>query len=273
MDIKKRLLELGITPNKALGQNFLVDDKAIVSIVSTADIEGKNVLEIGPGLGALTVELNRLARRLLAVELDTTMIKALSSIPFPRPESIAFINADFLKVGNEDICSHLTQSFCVVANLPYYVTTPICLKLLQSGLNIESMTLMMQKEAAERFTAGKGSKVYGAASILTDYLYTVDTVIELAPSSYYPQPDVHSVVLHFASKGSDISVVPSLSRVLKAAFSARRKTMLNNVMSLGVDKRTAADILMRANISTQVRAEQLETNDFLRLAEAADRTK
>ena len=270
MDIKERLSVLGITPNKALGQNFLSDDLQIAVIIGAADVACKNVLEIGPGLGSLTIDLNRIAKKLLAVELDKSMVNALQTMHdcFENPESLEIMNADFLKVDDSVLYEKLGDGFCVVANLPYYITTPVCMKLLQSGLFIESMTLMMQKEAAARFTAKCSTKQYSPLTVLANYLYDITEVTELSPQCYYPQPDVSSVVLHLRSKGSDLSVVKSLSRILKITFSARRKTVQNNLSMSGLDKENALYVLENAGIDPKCRAEQLEICDFLRLERA-----
>lgn len=267
MQIKELLTQYSITPNKALGQNFLADSQAVTAIIDSAKIDNKNVLEIGPGLGSLTLELNRRASKLLAVELDKAMVSALTTMQgsFPKPADLEILNADFLKVGDKLLTEKLGNSFCVVANLPYYVTTPICMKLLQSGIDIQSMTLMMQKEAATHFVAKKGTKQYGPCSVLSSYLYSIETVIELSPASYYPQPEVNSIVLKFTSKGSDLAKVQGLSRLLKASFANRRKTILNNIQALCDSKAKALELLEKANIAPTARAEQLELADYLKL--------
>lgn len=265
MDIKEKLAKYNISPNKALGQNFLADENAVAKIIAAADIKGKCVLEIGPGLGALTHELNALSDKLLAVEIDQAMVDALCSQDWERSDSIRILHSDFLKLDDADIVNYLGECFSVVANLPYYITTPICMKLLQSGLHIETATLMMQKEAALRFTAPVGSKLYGPLTILSDYLFNISEALELSPASYYPQPDVHSIVLKLTYNGADMSLVKPLSRILKTAFSMRRKTIQNNLTGLGISKTQAADMLAAANISCSKRAEQLSTEDYLRL--------
>ena len=268
MDIKSQLKQYNIIPNKALGQNFLADEAAVNTIIASAEIEGKNVLEIGAGMGALTHRLNALAKKLLVVEIDKAMVDVLSSMAWSNPENIKIIHSDFLKVSDETLYDELGDDFCVVANLPYYITTPVCMKLLQSGLPIESMTLMMQKEAAVRFTAPANSKLYSPLAVLIEYLYNTEEIMELTPASYYPQPDVNSTVLSLSSKKSDLSCVKPLSRILKAAFATRRKTIQNNLLSLGLTKTEAAELLNSVNIPCSARAEQLSVNDFLHITQA-----
>lgn len=267
MDIKERLARYGIVPNKALGQNFLVDESAVQTIIESAAIDDRNVLEIGAGMGALTEVINARAAKTLVVEIDRSMVDVLSSRTWEKPDTLKIINADFLKVKDTVIDAELEGGFCVVANLPYYVTTPISMKLLRSGLEIESMTLMMQREAAEHFTAKPGTKQYSPLALLTEYLFDVETVLELSPASYYPQPDVYSKVLHFSSVGSDISRVKNLAHVLNCAFSMRRKTIQNNLCTLGISKQQAGELLDSCGIDRSARAEQLNLPDFLKIEE------
>lgn len=265
MSIKEQIEKYGVTPNKALGQNFLINEDAIFSIVSAARAENKNVLEIGAGLGAITRGLNERAKKTLVVEIDKAMVDALYSMPWSHPENLRILHADFLNVSDDVIRDELGDDFCVVANLPYYVTTPICMKLLTCGFDIESMTLMMQTEAAQRFTAKPCSKLYTPLAVLTDSQYTVSSVLSTSPSDYYPQPEVYSKVIRLERKERDLSQVKPLARVLKAAFSMRRKTLQNNIMTLGFDKNKAAELLKRADIACERRAETLTTDEFLRL--------
>ena len=265
MDVKSELSLYGIVPNKALGQNFLADERAVCAILDAADVGDKNVLEIGPGLGALTIPLSKTAKKVLAVEIDKRMAEILQKKTADM-QNVEIINADFLKVGNE-VLSEKLGTFCVVANLPYYVTTPIAMKLLCSGLDIQSMTLMMQREAAVHFTAGKGTKQYSPLCLMCEYLYNISEVTELSPQSYYPQPDVYSKVLHFASNGADLTRVKSLSRILTAAFSMRRKTIQNNLCNLGISKAEVKKLLDECGIEAGRRAEQLDLNDFLKIAD------
>ena len=266
MDVKAELSLYGIVPNKALGQNFLADERAICAILDAADVGDKNVLEIGPGLGALTLPLSERANKVLAVEIDKRMADILAE-KTADIENVEIINADFLKV-KDDMLSEKLGCFSVVANLPYYVTTPIAMKLLTSGLDIRSMTLMMQREATVHFTAEKGTKQYSPLCIMCEYLYDITEVTELSPQSYYPQPDVYSKVLHFASKGADLTRVKSLSRILTAAFSMRRKTIRNNLCNLGISKDEVKKLLDECGIEAGRRAEQLDLDDFIKMADA-----
>lgn len=257
------ITEYGLTPNKALGQNFLVDDSATELIVRTAAEPGLALLEIGPGLGALTFPLAETGLPLAAVELD----KALAQILRGRlPERVHILNADFLKVRDAELAAlpGFSEGVSVAANLPYYVTSPICMRLVLSELPVRRMTLMMQKEAAERFLAGPHDKNYVPLTVLAQWLFDVTPILELSPASYWPQPDVSSAVLRFDRSENELPA--AMPRLVKAAFAMRRKTLVNNLCALGLTKSVAAELLGAAGISPGARAEELSPEDFARLA-------
>ena len=166
-DSKEMIKKLGLTPNKALGQNFLIDTEAISRIAVLADCQGENVLEIGPGLGALTSALSEKAKNLLAVEIDRTLVGILAD-EFADKRSVQLICSDFLKVPPAKISDAFGgEPFTVAANLPYYITSPICMRLIESGLPVKRMVLMVQVEAAERFFAAPRDVYYGPLSIVS----------------------------------------------------------------------------------------------------------
>lgn len=267
LNSKDMLTEMGLRPNKALGQNFLIDASALSRIAESADCHGMPVLEIGPGLGALTNELIQTASKLLAVEIDRRMADALM-LQFQTQPNLKIVCRDFLKYSDEEIAAELGISQIVVAaNLPYYITSPICSRLLESQLPIRRMVLMMQDEAADRFTAKPKAKNYGPLSILAQYLYDVSVVSKLSPAAYYPAPDVNSTVLLFERNAN---VMPAkLPKVLRAAFAMRRKTLLNNMLGI-MPKEAALSVIEQAELEPGVRAEALEADDFVRLAMAAE---
>ncbi len=253
----------GLAPNKALGQNFLVDQNAIESILTAAEIEHKAVLEIGPGLGALTEGLLARAQKLAAVEIDRHMCEYLRA---RFGDSLLLYHADFLKANLSAIHAALGGgSLCIVGNLPYYVTTPICMRLFESELPIESMTLMLQSEAAERFSAPPSSRVYGPMSVLAQLYYEIEDVLSLSPASYYPQPEVSSRVIRLVR--NDRALCPSLPRLLQACFHMRRKTLYNNLKAFSSDAGKINEALMACGISPQARAESLPPESFLSLAQ------
>lgn len=261
--IKARLQELCLTPNKALGQNFLADDAAVERIADAACISGHPVLEIGPGLGALTVALAARAPCVTAVELDAAMVGALSR-EFCANARLDIIHADFLKFDIERYAQN-AGAYCAAGNLPYYVTTPICMKLLTCSGLPERMVLMVQKEASERFTVKTGTKLYGPLSVLSQLYYDCETLMTLTPCSYYPQPEVDSAVLVFTRK-QGVPSVPGLPKLLETAFAMRRKTLLNNLRAAGIGREEATQILRAFDIPENIRPEQVSPTSFAMLA-------
>ncbi|MEG1548733.1 MAG: 16S rRNA (adenine(1518)-N(6)/adenine(1519)-N(6))-dimethyltransferase RsmA [Clostridia bacterium] len=255
-EITRQLLkQFHITPNRALGQNFLCDVSAIDKIL--AAVAHMPVLEIGPGLGALTDGLLSRGLPVAAVEIDSAMVAALST-RFAKAPNLNLIHADFLKIDMQRIVSVLGTRFVVAANLPYYATTPICARLLRSE-HITSITLMLQKEAALRFTAQPGDRVYGPLTVLARYLYAVTPLFSLSPASYWPQPDVDSSVITLSRL--DTPYLPELPRLLDAAFAMRRKTLLNNLKPLDI----SADLILSCGVDPSARAETLDVNAFVKL--------
>lgn len=262
----KSLIEKnGLNPNKALGQNFLIDETAIRRIVELCRCDNSPVLEIGPGLGSLTEELLKCAQKVCAVEIDANMVRILSANLGGNPK-LSIVNCDFLKYPVEKIEAEFScESFIVAANLPYYITAPICQRLFDSGLNISRMVLMMQEEAADRFTAAPGAKNYVPLSVIAQQLFDISIGLKLSPASYYPAPDVNSVVLVF--ERSNRFTPKGFSQVVKAAFAMRRKTLLNNLQSIA-DKASAMQMIESAGLSPSVRAESLSASDFVSLSKA-----
>lgn len=263
---KELISEYGLKPNKALGQNFLVDEEAVGRIVSLAAEPGLPIIEIGPGLGALTFPLAETGLGIAAVELDAQLADILRR---ELPGNVSVVCSDFLKADLSAISSSLGGgALTAVGNLPYYVTSPIAERLVTCGLKIGRMVLMMQTEASERFTARPKDKNYGPLTVMSRLSFSVREAFELSPASYYPVPGVHSTVLVFDSLG--YTLPEKLPRLLKCAFSMRRKTLVNNLASLGLDKKAAEEILSSLGLSPSVRAEALEPSDFVRLEAALD---
>lgn len=255
---RELITEYGVTPNKALGQNFLIDESAIERIAAEASALELPVLEIGPGLGAITLPLAERVPKVAAVELDEKMCVALRK---EAPDNVEVIHADFMKADLDDIHASLGGGdISVAGNLPYYITSPAVSRLVLSGLPVRRMTLMMQKEAADRFFAEPGDKNYVPLTVLCRRLFTVETVMELSPASYYPAPEVRSSVLRFDWAGK--AMPARLPGLVKCAFAMRRKTVVNNLVAMGIKKDEAARILEKAGISPSARAESLTLADF-----------
>ena len=260
--MRAMLAEYGLTPNKALGQNFLVDGGAISAILDAAAVQDKPVLEIGPGAGALTEGLLARASRVAAVEIDAHMADILRA---RFQDALLVYREDFLKVDLAAIHRALGGGvFQVVGNLPYYVTTPICMRLLACALPISRMTLMVQREAAARFFAQPGDRVYGPMAVLARAYYTPVRVAALSPESYYPKPDVYSEVVTLSRNTTPYT--PNLAPLVKACFAMRRKTIANNLKGFG-GAQTIEKALAACGILPSARAEALTPEQFLRLRE------
>lgn len=265
MNAKELINTYGLHPNKSLGQNFLTDNAVCSQIVTLCNCKGNTVLEIGPGLGALTKELVKSASEVFAVEIDENMVKILSE-QLHSCTNLRVIHADFIKYPLSLLESALDGKPCIVAgNLPYYITTPICQKLLGTEINIPRMVLMVQEEAAERFLSSPGDKNYVPLSVAAQQKYTISIAHRLSPSSYYPAPEVNSCVLVFERNGNE--TIPNFYRIVKAAFAMRRKTLYNNMQSL-LNKRASAMVIECASLNPSVRAETLTIEQFSALTEA-----
>lgn len=260
--IKKELEKYGLTPNRALGQNFLASEEAAELIAAAACESGLPVIEIGPGMGALTEQLVRLSPKTAAIELDGRMADIIAQ---KLPE-VELIRGDALKADIPGIIASLGGRASIAANLPYYITTPICLRLISTGADgsIPTMTLMMQREAAERFTASPKDRVYGPLSILAGYYYSVERLMELSRDMYYPQPEVDSTVLKLTHTGA--KRLERLERLTNAAFMMRRKTLWNNLRAAGIPAERLKELLERLEIPAGIRAEELSIQDFANIA-------
>jgi len=244
IDAQKAALPDGFVPNKALGQNFLTRQSAIRAIVDAAGIDGQTILEIGPGTGALTAELVKRAAGLIVVEKD----KRLSDFLRQRfGDTLTVVHADFLDVDVPALTGG--KAWHAVGNLPYYVTTPIVLRLL--SLLPASMTLMVQSEAAERFYAAPGDRVYGPLSVLAQCFYRTETVADVPRDCFSPQPEVDSVVVKLTKSAESDENAVAFLKFVKQAFSMRRKTLYNNLKK---DPRLN-DALAKLGLRPDVRAE------------------
>lgn len=257
------LQRFGLHMSKRLGQNFLIDAGIVQGIVDAADIQlGDKVLEIGPGIGTLTQALCEAKADVTCVELDKRLPEILSHT-LEAYDNVRIIQGDILKVNIAEIMG--SGPFKVVANLPYYITTPIIMALLEKHLPITDIVVMVQKEVAQRMAANPGSKTYGALSVAVQY-YTIPKIaLYVPPRSFMPPPEVDSVVVNCKVRPQpavDLIDEKMFFRVVKAAFGQRRKTLNNALKSMGVDKNTIADILTRAGIEPSRRGETLTMEEF-----------
>ena len=264
-----------IRANKNLGQNFLIDDEVIQDIVNGANIAKEDlVIEIGPGLGTMTALLVEKAKKVICIELDKKMIKILND-RFIAYDNIELINQDVLKVNLKELVkqekeNNQIKNVKIVANLPYYITTPIIMKLLESNLDIESITVMIQKEVADRLIEIPSGKNTGAITY-TVYYYCKSTKIrEVANASFIPMPEVISEVINLELRKEPAVKVANKKvffNIIKSAYMQRRKTLLNALVNTGVfkNKEEGLEILKKLNLREDIRAENLTIEDFARL--------
>lgn len=270
--VKEILSKYGFEFSKSLGQNFLIDGNIVRKIAEKANITGEDyILEIGPGIGTLTEELAIRAKKVVAIELDKNLMPILDET-LGEYKNVEIINGDVLKVDLKRIIEEKLDNgpVKVVANLPYYVTTPIITKLLESNLNLDSIIVMVQKEVAERMKAKPGSKDYGSLSVYVNFFSIPEIIIHVPKTVFMPQPKVDSAVIKLDIKKN----LPDIDRdkffrVIRAAFSKRRKTLLNSLSSYGfdIDKETIRETLENININPEIRAENLSVEDFIKISE------
>lgn len=264
-----------IKANKNLGQNFLIDDKVIEDIVNGAKIEKEDlVIEIGPGLGSMTALLLEKAKKVICVELDKKMIKILND-RFIAYNNIELINEDILKLNLKEIIKQEKENndikaVKIVANLPYYITTPIIMKLLEENLDIESITVMIQKEVADRLIEIPSGKNTGAITYTVYYYCESQKIREVENTSFIPMPEVTSEVINLKLRSEPVVKVENKKvffNIIKSAFMQRRKTLLNALVNTGVfrNKQEGIEILKKVNLREDIRAENLTIEDFSRI--------
>lgn len=269
--IKETLDKHGFKFSKSLGQNFLIDGNVVRKIASEANITKDDyVLEIGPGMGTLTEELALNAKKVVAVELDRKLIPVLQDT-LAEYKNLEVINADILDVNIEELIEEKLGGgpVKVVANLPYYVTTPIIGALLERHLKIESITVMVQKEVAERMSAAPGSKTYGSLSVFVGFYTEPEMVLKVPNTVFMPRPKIDSAVIRLNLKKQlpDIDT-DKFFKVVKAGFSKRRKTILNALSTYGfsIDKDTIREALEKSDIKPEERAENISVEEFIKLS-------
>ena len=264
-----------ISANKKLGQNFLIDDNAVSEIISQSEISSSDlVIEIGPGLGTLTASLLEKAGKVIAIELDTKVLDILKD-RFSLYKNFELIHNDILKVDlktliKENLNSEITNCK-IVANLPYYITTPIIMKLLEDDLPLESITVMVQKEVAERLTATPGEKDAGSITHIIYYYTNPSLILNVLRDSFMPAPEVDSAVIKLEllkEPRVQVNNKKIFFEVIKAAFSLKRKTLVNCFMNskLFKDKQEIEELLSSLNIDLKIRGEKLTIEDFARIA-------
>ena len=260
-----------IRAKKALGQNFLIDKSIALKIVEALDLSKDDiVIEVGSGTGAITALIAPLCKKLYAIETDQDLIKPLSSV-LSKHDNVEIINKDILKTNVS--CMFDTENrYKTVANLPYYITTPVISKFLEETNLPDVMVFMMQKEVADRICEKEGSRVYGSFTIYVSYRYQASFVVSVPPESFIPSPKVTSTVLKFVKREKPLVDVPSeefFFSVVRAGFSQRRKKLSNCIESMpsfNANKKTVEDILDKMGIRNDARAESLSIEQFAKLS-------
>jgi len=265
------LKKYSIRANKSLGQNFLINQEVIDEIVNSANITKDDlIIEIGPGLGTLTKQLLDRAGKVICIELDERMVKILND-RFSLYENFEIINQDVLKVNLNEVIEKENRRCKIVANLPYYITTPIIMKLLEDKLNIESITVMIQKEVAERLIATPGEKLSGAITYTVYYYCESEKIMEVPPTSFIPEPEVKSEVIKLKLRKMPAVQVENLQQmflIIKTAFMQRRKTLLNALTNGNIitNKQETIEMFETLNINSNARAEELTLEQFAEIA-------
>ena len=258
-----------IKMSKKLGQNFLIKRGIVDEIVHAAELTpGEPVLEVGPGMGTLTQGLAQSGADVTAIELDRRLLEVLDTT-LASYDNVRIIHGDVLKLDVPSIMNH--KPFKVVANLPYYITTPIIMSLLESKLPIERLVVMVQKEVALRMVAKPGTKDYGALSVAVQYYTEPDIVLDVPPKSFLPAPAVTSSVIRCVLRDKppvDVIDEKLFFRVVKAGFAQRRKTFANTMKTTGLSKDRIEELLAKANIDGQRRGETFTLQEFADVANA-----
>ena len=263
----------GFRLSKSLGQNFLTDKNIIDEIIESAQIGPEDlVMEIGPGIGVITMEAAEKAKKVIAVEIDKNLIPILKET-LKDYDNVEIINKDILKTdvnGLIDGCKEKFAGVKILGNLPYYITTPIIMKLLEDGVKADSITIMMQKEVADRIKALPGTKAYGALCVAVQYYCTAEAVVNVPKEVFMPQPKVDSTVLRLCIRKEKPVILEDRDmffRCVKAGFGQRRKTLLNSLMGIdNITKDIVRDALEKAGIDPSRRAETLNLEEFAKLS-------
>lgn len=259
---------------KSYGQNFIIEPKIVEKIAELSLCDDIAVIEIGPGIGALTEQLAKRAKHVVSFEIDKRLEEALN-YSLAEYNNIEIVYEDFLECDIKSLVDKYKDMYgnvVIASNLPYYITTPILFKIFESECDVESITVMMQKEVADRFDAKVATKEYNALTIISSAYYDCKTVLKVPKTVFNPKPNVDSAVVRFTKKKEDLKVFDkkSLFELIKACFKQRRKTIYNNYRSYLIDEKKAKLFLEKANISPSARAETLTLEDFIRLKEIQD---
>lgn len=258
---------------KKFGQNFIIDENIINNIISKSNIDSNTlVIEVGPGAGALTYKLADVAKKVICYEIDETLKDVLSDVLFDK-DNVEVIYQDFLKANVSDkIKDEKYDRLYVVGNLPYYITTPIIIKLIEDKINVDKIIVMVQKEVGERFKAKPGSKDYSSLSIFLNYYFEVTKIMDISRNIFIPKPNVDSIVVLFSKKESkqELKNENTFFKLIRDSFKQKRKTIKNNLNLYNLS--TIEKILNKHGFDLSTRAERIPIEVFIDMAnEIGDR--
>ncbi|SHE63538.1 16S rRNA (adenine1518-N6/adenine1519-N6)-dimethyltransferase [Atopostipes suicloacalis DSM 15692] len=271
------LNKYNLSAKKSLGQNFIIDTNILRNIVKTAAVDEKTtVIEVGPGIGALTEQIAKEAKEVFAFEIDDRLLSVLDDTLSPY-DNVTILHQDILKVDFESFKEQYledTTRLVVIANLPYYITTPIIMHLIESSLEVDEMVLMMQKEVASRLEAKPSTKAYGSLSIAIQYYMDVEVAFTVPRTVFMPQPNVDSAIIRLKTlKEPPVQVKnePLFFKIVRASFVQRRKTIWNNLKKALDDKQKEQELkeaFQKTNVDSSRRGESLTIEEFGQLADA-----
>ncbi len=257
---------------KQFGQNFIVDENVINSIITKSGIDKSTlVIEVGPGAGSLTSKLVEDAKEVLCYEIDTTL-KSVLETNLSDYSNVTIKYTDFLKANViDDIKKYTYDKLYVIANLPYYITTPIITKIIEDNIPVDKICIMVQKEVGDRFKALPGTKDYGSLSVYINYYYNVKKIIDVSRNVFLPKPNVDSIVVEFSKKDNGLKAKNEslFFKLIRDSFKQKRKTLRNNLK--GYDLDVIESILKKYNYDLSVRAEALSLNIFIDIANALNK--
>ena len=269
-ELNALLREHGIAPLKSLGQNFLIDQNIVEKIAAAAVEPGGNVLEVGPGPGALTLQLAKRAGKVVAIEIDKGMLGVLEH-SLAEHDNVTVIHSDFLKIDLQEIADTYFhgEPFSVAGNLPYYITAKCIMKVLESPVQAQRFTAMVQQEVAERLVAQPGDANYGAITASAAYYGGAEILFPVGRRCFMPAPDVDSAIIQFCPRFCADAPRDAYAKTVRGMFAMRRKTLGHNLKaSFGIKGEQAAEVFAAAGIEANRRAETLSMEEFARLAKA-----
>ena len=261
---KEKMEKYNFNLKKMFGQNFIIDENIINNIITSANIDKDTlVIEIGPGAGSLTYKLSQYSKNVLCYEIDTTL-KELLEDNLKECNNVDIIFKDFLKANVlDDIKKYSYKKLYVVANLPYYITTPIIIKFIEDNIPLDKIVVMVQKEVGDRFKAKPNTKEYNSLSIYLNYYFDVKKLLDISKNVFIPKPNVDSIVVEFTKKENKIELKDEklFFNIVKDSFTQKRKTIKNNLKGYNLEK--IEEVLKKYNFDLTVRAEQLPIEVFV----------